>query len=164
MAVRGNFFFFWSGPFSQWAIRPIMIEGVKYNCNEQYMMAEKARLFKDDFCLREIMKATDPAHQKAWGRKVQNFEKTAWDSIAREVVYRANYAKFTQHPEMKKLLMDTGDLVIVEASPVDKIWGIGLRETSPRAMDPKQWNGTNWLGEAIMRVRDDIRREDADQH
>jgi hypothetical protein len=159
-----KFYFFWSGPFSQWAIRPMTIEGVKYNCCEQYMMAEKAKLFGDERVLALIMKATDPYDQKMLGRDVSPFNKDKWEAIAREVVYKGNYAKFTQHPDLRQKLMDTGDKVIVEASPDDRIWGIGLRSSDPRAQDPKTWRGTNWLGEAIMRVREQLRSEDADQH
>lgn len=159
-----NFYFFWSGPFSQWAIRNIVIDGVTYGCNEQFMMAMKAKLFGDDYVHGEIMKANDPAVQKAWGRMVKGFVKKDWEDIARHIVYRANYAKFTQHPEMRRLLDETGDRVIVEASPEDTIWGIGLRASDPRAQNPSTWLGTNWLGEAIMQVREQLRREDADQH
>jgi ribA/ribD-fused uncharacterized protein len=159
-----KFHFFWSGPFSQWAIRPMVIEGVTYNCCEQLMMAEKARLFGDDWAYNQIMIETDPAKQKALGRQVKGFDKDKWEAIARDVVYKGNYAKFTQHPELRAKLMATGDQEIVEASPEDRIWGIGLRSSDPRAQDKKTWRGTNWLGEAITRVREQLRREEADQH
>lgn len=120
------------------------------------MMAEKAKLFGDLYVLSEIMRATDPAEQKMWGRRVKNFDKTKWEAIAREVVFKANMAKFTQYPELHKLLLDTGDKTIVEASPEDTIWGIGLRASDPRAKDPSRWRGTNWLGEALMRVRAEL--------
>lgn len=154
-----EFHFFWSGPFSQWAIRPTTIDGVKFNCCEQYMMAEKARLFSDSYVLSEVMRASDPAVQKVWGRRVQNFDKAQWDKVARHVVFKANYAKFTQHPDLLKKLAETGEKVIVEASPEDTIWGIGLSAKDPRAQDPAQWRGTNWLGEAIMQVRTKLREE-----
>jgi ribA/ribD-fused uncharacterized protein len=159
-----KFHFFWMGPFSQWAMRDMVIDGVEYNCCEQYMMSEKARLFKDEYALKEILKSDDPKEQKAWGRQVKGFVKDEWEAIARDVVYKANYAKFTQHPNLKDILMATGDKVIVEASPEDCIWGIGLRASDSRAQDPKKWRGTNWLGEALMQVREQLKREDADQH
>lgn len=142
-----------SGPFSQWAIRPIKIDGKTYNCCEQYMMAAKARLFGDEESERAIMLAQDPAEQKAIGRMVKGFSKDKWEAVARDVVYRANMAKFTQHEDLLKNLLATGNRTIVEASPYDQIWGIGLRASDPRATDPSRWRGTNWLGEAIMRVR-----------
>lgn len=152
-------FFFWSGPFSQWAMRPMKVAGVEYNCCEQFMMASKARLFKDSHVLAAIMASKDPSHQKQWGRKVRNFDKAAWDNVARDVVFMGNYAKFSQHPDLLKQLKDTGDMTIVEASPHDKIWGIGLHARDPRAKDPSKWLGTNWLGECIMRVRTKLKRE-----
>ena len=129
-----------------------------YENNEQYMMAEKARLFNDSFALEQIMSSNDPSVQKSWGRKVEGFDKDKWEEIARKVVFKANYAKFSQHEDWKKQLLDTGNKVIVEASPYDRIWGIGLGCTDSRALDPEQWRGTNWLGEAIMEVRDILRQ------
>ena len=155
--LRSEFFFFWSGPFSQWAHYPIEIDGIEYNTNEQYMMVEKARLFGDKEAEKQIMDATDPAIQKAIGRTVKNFDQKTWKTICREVVYRANLAKFTQHSFLKNKLLQTGSKIIVEASPQDKVWGIGLHETDPRSCNPEEWRGTNWLGEAIMKVREEIK-------
>lgn len=154
-----KFFFFWSGPFSQWAKRPMTVEGKAYNCCEQYMMAEKARIFGDSFIAGRIMSAKDPKEQKRLGRMVMNFDKAKWDTVAKDVVYRGNYAKFSQNEDMLAELRNTGDRMIVEASPKDSIWGIGLHARDPRAKDPSQWPGTNWLGECIMRVRDKLREE-----
>lgn len=151
--------FFWGGPFSQWAPSEILIDGVKYNCCEQYMMAQKALLFKDIESHDAIMKASHPSDQKALGRKVKNFNKETWEQIAKSVVYRANQAKFTQHKHYYDDLMATGDTLLVEASPEDKIWGIGLAESDPRVHDESQWQGTNWLGEVITDVREDLKNE-----
>jgi ribA/ribD-fused uncharacterized protein len=157
--VKGNFLFFWDGPFSQWYPSKFTIDGREYNCCEQYMMAKKALTFKDMEAYEEIMASSSPKEQKAIGRRVKNFNTEVWSVISREVVYQANYAKFTQNPQMKEELMSTGDLEIVEASPQDKIWGIGLHETDPRALDKTQWQGTNWLGIEIMRVREELKEE-----
>lgn len=156
---RNEFYFFWSGPFSQWAMYPIEINGKTYNCNEQYMMSEKARIMGDFEMREKIMAADDPAIQKSLGRQVKNFDAEKWNAECREVVYRANYAKFTQHIFLQNKLWATKNKIIVEASPEDNIWGIGLRESDPRACDPEQWKGTNWLGEAIMRVRKELREQ-----
>lgn len=121
------------------------------------MMAEKARLFNDTATLAKIMASPDPREQKAYGRAVQGFDRDKWDAVARDVVYKGCLAKFTQNPDLKATLLATGDTVMVEASPVDSIWGIGLDKSDPRAQDPSQWRGTNWLGEVLMRVRKDIR-------
>jgi ribA/ribD-fused uncharacterized protein len=157
--IKGNFLFFWGGTYSQWCPSKFTIDGVEYNCCEQYMMAKKALIFKDMEAYQEIMASSSPKEQKAIGRRVKNFNAEVWSVISREVVYQANYAKFTQNPHMREELMATGDLEIVEASPEDKIWGIGLHETDPRAWDKSTWQGTNWLGEAIMRVRQTLKEE-----
>jgi ribA/ribD-fused uncharacterized protein len=154
-----EFYFFWSGPFSQWAMVDITIDGKIYNCNEQYMMSQKALFFDDRESYNDIMKSDDPAEQKAIGRKIKNFDKEKWEKVARDIVYAANYAKFTQSFDMLLKLYLTEDKIIVEASPEDIVWGIGLRATDRRALDTKQWKGTNWLGEAIMKVRKKIDEE-----
>lgn len=153
---REDMALFWGGPFSQWFPSNFEIDGVVYNTAEQYMMAEKARLFADEEMEQAIMMTDDPRKQKAIGRNVRNFDKDKWEAIAQEVVYRANYAKFTQDEKLKKVLLDTGSKIIVEASPLDTIWGIGLAETDDDCLDTDLWRGTNWLGEAIMRVRSAI--------
>lgn len=150
---------FWGGTFSQWFPSDFIIDGIKYVTAEQYMMARKAKLFGDNDAYCEIMKSKEPAYQKQIGRQVKGFEKNEWESICRQIVYDGNYAKFTQNPVMKEELMATGDMEIVEASPHDKIWGIGLHETDPRAWDKSTWKGTNWLGEAIMQVRETLKKE-----
>jgi ribA/ribD-fused uncharacterized protein len=157
--VKNNMVLFWGGTFSQWFPSDFIIDGIKYVTAEQYMMARKAKLFGDNDAYREIMKSKDPAYQKQIGRQVKGFEKNEWESICRQIVYDGNYAKFTQNPVMKEELMATGDMEIVEASPHDKIWGIGLHETDPRAWDKSTWKGTNWLGEAIMQVRETLKKE-----
>jgi len=151
--------YFYGSIYSQWAKRDIEIDKIKYNCCEQFMMAEKARLFNDEESLKMIMSSDNPALQKALGRKVKNFDKDKWGEIARDVVYKANYAKFTQHKDLKKQLIETGDKIIVEGSPYDCIWGVGLRCDDPKILDSKNWRGTNWLGEAIMKVREAILKE-----
>jgi len=157
--ITEKYVFFWNGVFSQWYPSKFIIEEVEYNCCEQYMMARKAKLFGDNDAYCEIMKSKEPAYQKQIGRQVKGFEKNEWESICRQIVYDGNYAKFTQNPVMKEELMATGDMEIVEASPHDKIWGIGLHETDPRAWDKSTWKGTNWLGEAIMQVRETLKKE-----
>jgi ribA/ribD-fused uncharacterized protein len=152
-----KFVFFYGGPFSQWYQSTFEVDGVKYNCAEQYMMAQKALLFGDDEAHRKIMKSHSPSDQKATGRKVKNFNADKWNLVAKAVTYRANLAKFST-PYLAKYLLETGDREIVEASPTDCIWGIGLSETNPDRLDKTKWRGTNWLGEIIMQVRDTLRR------
>ena len=155
--ITDKYIFFWGGTYSQWCPSPFEIGGVKYNCTEQYMMAQKALLFGDEVSYDEIMETSKPMTQKAIGRRVKGFDKDKWEAVCRQIVYDANYAKFTQNPAMMAELLATGDREIVEASPEDKIWGIGLHESDDRVHDKSKWQGTNWLGEAIMQVREKLR-------
>lgn len=149
---------FYGGYFSQWYCNKFTVDGVVYNCAEQYMMAMKADYFGDNDTKERIMNTKDPSEQKSLGRQVSNFDKEAWDAVSRGFVYKANMAKFSD-PKLKKELLDTGDREIVEASPYDKIWGIGLSVNDPRAEHKKQWRGTNWLGEVLMKVRNDLKEK-----
>lgn len=123
-------------------------------------MAKKALLFSYFDSYRAIMLETKPSYQKALGKKVKGFDKEIWETYCRKYVYDGNYAKFTQNPKMKLELLATGDKEIVEASPEDVIWGIGLGENNPLAWDKATWKGTNWLGIAVMQVRTKVREED----
>jgi ribA/ribD-fused uncharacterized protein len=151
--------FFWGGPFSQWARSPFVVDGVNYNTAEQFMMAQKALLFKDHEVFKKIIKSKKPAEQKALGRQVKNFDGELWESKCKEIVYQGNYAKFTQNKSLYNALMETRGTELVEASPEDKIWGIGLHKNDPRSLDKSQWLGTNWLGEIITKVREDLIKE-----
>jgi ribA/ribD-fused uncharacterized protein len=151
-----DFVLFWDGPFSQWHPSEFTISDVTYNCCEQYMMAQKALLFNDQESYQKIMNEQRPRYQKQFGREVKNFDKVKWEKECKQIVYEGNYAKFTQNPHLLKVLMETKGREIVEASPFDTIWGIGLGEDDPRALDKSQWKGTNWLGEVITRVREDL--------
>ena len=157
--MKNDFVFFWGGTFSQWCPSKFTINNIEYNCAEQYMMAKKALLFRDKEAHNKIMNSKDPSYQKQIGRKVKNFDVDKWNSKCRDYVYEANYAKFTQNTKMLEELLSTGNKEIVEASPEDKIWGIGLHQHDQRAWDKETWLGTNWLGEAIMKVREDIKKE-----
>lgn len=158
------FVFFWheyteNGHFSQWYPAPFVVEGIRYFHNEQYMMAKKALLCGDTRAYNKIMAESDPATCKALGKSAANFNQYKWDSCKEEIIYNANYAKFSQNPELKAALLATGDAIIAEASPYDKIWGIGLKATDPDSQHPTKWKGQNLLGKALMRVRDSLRKE-----
>ncbi|RDJ35280.1 MAG: DUF1768 domain-containing protein [Crenarchaeota archaeon] len=152
-----KFTYFWGkndGPFSQWVTSYFVIDNIEYCTAEQYMMAQKAILFQDEDQLLAIMKETDPRKQKELGKQVSNFVKSEWDSVARNVVYKGNYAKYTQNPKMLESLMKTSETLLVEASPYDRIWGIGIDATAARAGKP--WKGTNWLGEVLTKLRENL--------
>ena len=158
VSKENKFEFFWGGIFSQWAKYNFTDEyGVIYNCAEQYMMAQKAKVFQDKETYDKIMASTNPKEQKALGRKIKNFNDETWDKYKIDVVRTGTYLKFLQHPELKEYLLSTGNKVIVEASPYDKVWGIGLSETDPLRLDPKNWKGQNLLGFIIMQVREQLK-------
>lgn len=123
------------------------------------MMAEKARMFGDLYAVAKIMSAVDPSDQKRYGREVIGFNKEVWEAKAKDVVYKASYAKYTQNPDLYRSLKATEGTTLVEASPEDCIWGIGLRKTDPRAKDRSTWRGTNWLGETLTKLREDLKNE-----
>lgn len=151
-----TFTFFWSGPLSNWHPSPFVLDGVAFNCAEQYMMRQKALLFGDADAEKKIMSTSDPSDQKRWGRGVKNFDAAKWNAVAKDIVFKACYAKFTQDDRLKETLLNTAGTTLVEAAPDDFIWGIGLRSTDPRARNRETWRGTNWLGETLTQVRDQI--------
>ncbi|MDD3472905.1 MAG: NADAR family protein [Syntrophaceae bacterium] len=106
--------------------------------------------------LEKIMAAGHPREQKAFGRKVSGFVPDMWNAVARDVVYRGNMAKFTQNPELMRNLLNTRGTLLVEASPTDDVWGIKMAEDADGIENPNNWQGTNWLGETLTKVRDDL--------
>lgn len=159
MRKINGYILFWGDWPSNWEYSPFKLDGKKYNCVEQYMMAEKARLFDDRIALRLIMEAADPATQKRLGRSVAGFKSSTWDQVRYEVVLQGNLEKYRQNPELRAKLLATGNDKFVEASPEDKIWGIGMRQTDKGVENPKNWKGLNLLGEVITQVREMIREE-----
>ncbi|MBI2567843.1 MAG: NADAR family protein [Candidatus Schekmanbacteria bacterium] len=141
---------------SQWYAADFAIGGVRYRTAEHFMMAEKARLFGDHGTEARILEALTAQDAKGLGRKVQGFAQERWTARRVELVIRGNIAKFTQNPRLHRYLLSTSPKVLVEASPEDAVWGIGLHRDDPRASDPGEWQGTNLLGFALMTVRDRI--------
>jgi len=129
---------------------------------EQYMMAHKAHLFNPGAdgqpYVQGILEATDPQKQRTLGRAVPNFDEAVWGAYRFVIVRWGNYFKFTQHAALKQVLLDTGDRELVEASPRDRIWGVGFGAAKAEVSRPK-W-GLNLLGKALMDVRERIRREE----
>ncbi len=139
--------------FSQWFEAPFTVEGRRYPTAEHFMMAAKAALFGDDTRRAQILRAPTPGDAKKLGRRVANFDEAAWERERFTTVVAANLAKFSQNPALRAFLLDTGDQVLVEASPVDRVWGIGLAADHPDAAQPTRWPGLNLLGFALMEVR-----------
>ena len=159
-----NYLFFWGhrqktegvvdkSCFSQWFPMGFTIDEVYYKTAEHYMMAEKARLF-DASMVEHILKASSPNEVKKLGRKVKNFDDALWRERAFDAVIEGNMAKFSQNHKLKAFLLSTNKKVLVEASPYDKVWGIGMVEQDERASSPLKWDGDNKLGFALMVVRD----------
>lgn len=139
--------------FSQWYPASFEVAGETYATAEHYMMAEKARLFGDEATRQAILASTHPDQAKKLGRTVRNFEEMRWNAARFAVVVEGNLAKFRQHPALRAFLLGTGRRVLVEASPVDPVWGIGLAQDQPQAANPAEWRGLNLLGFALMEVR-----------
>lgn len=149
---------------SQWFPAPFVLDGITYPTAEHYMMAQKARLFGDAETLNAILASTDPAIAKKLGRQVKNFDNAVWNQHCFDYVVQGNIAKFSQNPELKNFLLNTGNRVLVEASPLDAIWGIGLATNHPNASDPQHWQGENLLGFALMAVREHLRQTSLQKH
>ncbi len=168
---REDFVFFWGHKdranglgkhcLSQWYQAPMVIDGVYYNCMEQYMMAEKARLFNDAETESRIMAEYSQMAIKKLGRQVVGYVDAQWKAVRQQVSVKGNIAKFSQNKALGEFLLSTGNKIIVEASPKDTIWGIGLAEDSAEAIDPRKWRGENILGFALMAVREILRSVDS---
>lgn len=156
MTEQFTFFYKSDHPFSQWYMSDFEIDGIQFNCAEQYMMYAKAQLFADQEMSEKILGAEHPRKHKAYGRLVKGFDSATWNDEAKDIVYKANYAKFTQNPNLQKFLLKTAGTTLVEASRSDAIWGIGLGEEDPARFDRNQWQGKNWLGQVLTKLRDDL--------
>lgn len=141
---------------SQWYLCRFEVDGHIYNCMEQYMMASKALVFKDYEMLEKILNETDQKTIKKLGRQVRGFDTEKWNEVKYDIVLKGNLAKFSQNPELREFLLSTGDAILVEASPFDRIWGIGMRE-SEAAKDSANWRGKNLLGKALTEVKNILR-------
>lgn len=162
---REDFLFFWGHEdrknahgidrtcLSQWYMAPMVIDGNCYNCMEQYLMAEKARIFGDTEIWQKIMSEYNQMTIKKLGRQVRNYDDTVWREVRQEVSVWGNLAKFNQNDRLRDYLLSTGSRILVEASPKDRIWGIGFDENSVEATNPSEWRGKNLLGFALMEVR-----------
>lgn len=156
--VTERFVFFWKppSPFSQWTFSRFCVDGVVYSHAEQFMMAEKARLFGDEEACARIMASVSPRRQKALGQSVVGFDESRWQASRLDIVLRGNLAKFSQSPRLLRRLCSTGHRVLVEASPLDQVWGIGMRADDEQIEDPAAWRGQNLLGVVLMKVREQL--------
>ena len=139
---------------SQWWPSPFTVDGVEYATAEHWMMASKARLFGDAEAEGKALQAPNPALAKKAGRLVRGFDEAIWERERFGIVVEGSVHKFAAHAGLRDFLLGTGDRVLVEASPVDRVWGIGLAADDERAADPERWRGPNLLGFALMEARE----------
>ncbi|MFT6245948.1 MAG: ribA/ribD-fused uncharacterized protein [Salibacteraceae bacterium] len=162
---RLKYLFFWghtphkegittSSCLSQWWECEFESEGLKFKSTEHWMMYGKALLFNDYDIAEQILKCESPGEAKALGRKVSNFDNDIWNQHRMGIVVEGNRLKFSQNEDFKTFLLNTKQRVLVEASPVDEIWGVGLSRDSDKINNPNSWRGLNLLGFALMEVRD----------
>ncbi len=159
--------FFWkdteeNGCFSNWYLSDFVIDDFQYFCVEQYMMSQKAKLFHDANHYTAILRANTAAGCKNLGKQVTPFDSQVWDKACYEIVKAANRAKFRQNPKLKKKLLGTRESLLAEASPLDRIWGIGLDAQTAAQISPDKWPGTNKLGRILMELREEFRKERID--
>lgn len=149
---------FWGGFMSQWHLSLFILDDLIYNTAEHFMMAEKARLFNDATILRLILATPSPKEAKAFGRQIAEYDEDAWAAIRYDVVIKGNLAKFSADEVLREMLINTDDSILVEASPYDRVWGVGLGLPDRRVYNPKEWQGSNYLGFALMEVRETLRQ------
>jgi len=151
MRIVNGFLLFWKEWPSNWCRENFLVDGVQYNCIEQWMMSEKAKVFKDNETYAKIMGTLVPREQKAFGREVKGYDDEVWAKVRYNIVLRGIVQRFLQNNPSR--LLDTKGLTLVEASPEDKIWGVGLGENDPRIENQETWLGQNLLGKALTEAR-----------
>lgn len=151
-----KYHFFWSGPFSQWQHSEFDLDGCRFVTAEQAMMHAKATLFGDHDTAADILATVDPGLQKALGRRVRGFVDTVWDDNKYMIVHRITVEKFRQNKGLRRKLFQTGSRMLVEASPVDTIWGIGIAASVANVTPEADWPGQNLLGKILTSVRDEM--------
>lgn len=153
MKTTNTHVYFWDGPFSQWYKSPFQCDNIWFQNAEKWMMYQKAMYFKDTNTANMILRWADPSKIKKLGRQVEGFDERLWADVRENIVFYGNMLKFTQNSELMTQLINTGLRTLVEASPYDKVWGVGLKEDDPLILDESNWKGKNLLGKCLMKVR-----------
>lgn len=161
-----DFLFFWGHSektdyvtkacLSQWYQSEFKVDEITYFTGEHYMMAEKAKLFEDINIYNQILETRKQGKIKELGRQIKNFNQDIWDEYKYQIVVKGNFLKFSQNEKLKTFLINTNTKILVEVSPLDIIWGIGLSVDDKKVRNPHLWEGSNLLGFALMEVRDKI--------
>lgn len=158
MRTTDTHVFFWGGEFSNWFAAYFEYEDHEFYNSEQAFMWKKAKFFGDEEIAELILHTQNPRDAKALGRKVRGFDAERWAMVSYPIMIAVNVEKYMQNPRLEEKLLATGDKTLVEASPYDKIWGIGLSEDDDRCLDEHQWQGMNLLGKALMLVRKQLKQ------
>ena len=163
--ITDTHIYFWGSFYSQWAKYYITDSSLqqKFSSCEQYMMYHKAILFNDDESAKKILETNNVKKQKELGRKVKGFNQKEWDKHKFNIIVKGNFLKFSQNEDIQKKLLNSGEKILVEASPYDKIYGVGLKWDNDLILDEKNWKGENLLGKALMKVRDILRTQNGDK-
>jgi len=149
--------FFYNSNLIWWQDITLIHKPISFNCCEQAMMFCKALLFKDKEIALKILEENNPRYQKDLGRQVKNYDDSTWNERRFAAIKTINKFKFRDNPDLKEFLLSTGNLILAEAAPWDKIWGIGLGPNDPLAHDVTTWQGQNLLGRVLMAVREELR-------
>lgn len=160
MKTTDTHVYFWNGIYSNWYPCKIYDEFSKLNFEntEQAFMWYKANLFKDDEVKKQIELTGNPKLVKQLGRQIKNYDDVIWNEARFGWMLAVNLMKFSQHQYLRQALIETGTRTMVEASPLDKVWGVGLDENNPLILDERNWQGQNLLGKVLMRVRESIQK------
>jgi ribA/ribD-fused uncharacterized protein len=157
MRITDEYVFFWREKFSNWSIGQFVVNNIIFNCGEQYMMYKKATLFDDFYISGEILGEKQPSEQKKLGRKVSNYDDELWSKVRKEIVKYGLRERFKQVKGLRESLISYGNRTFVEASPYDKIWGIGMDENHPDILDSRNWKGYNLLGQILTEIKDELK-------
>jgi hypothetical protein len=155
--ITDKYVFFWGSEFSNWFECRFKYKNLNFYNSEQAFMWEKAVFFGDMTIAAQVLKTPNPRDNKALGRKIKGFDAGKWLIDGYPYMIAVNMAKFSQNSRLKAILLSTGDKIIVEASPYDTIWGIGLHWEDDKVLDEKNWRGMNLLGKALMEIREKLR-------
>ena len=160
--AQHTFFFSDRDIYSNWYMADFEVDGKRFSCGEQWMMYAKAMVFGDEDTAQRILQAKTPKEHKALGREVKGFDKAIWDTAGMSEVRRGLFEKFRQDVRLRDELLSTAGTTLVEASPWDKIWGVGLGENDPRIDIEANWTGENRLGNMLTGIRDELALEVAE--
>lgn len=138
---------------SNWYLSAFEVDGMRFSSMEQYMMYQKAMTFHDETVADKIMRESDFAKIKQYGREVSSYDDVVWNGIRQIVVYRGLLAKFSQNEELKQKLKKTGDAILAECAVNDRVWATGISMKDERRFEMDKWKGENLLGFALMQVR-----------